>query len=75
MTAPWELHGAGCGGALLDTSPWQDCRRLPLRGEAHVRAICGLQHVYATAERQRGPAVDLIAAPVMLADPYGGRPA
>lgn len=51
---------------------WQERERMLDRGEAHVGFICGLPYVL-RADRPEPP-VELLAAPVMAAPRYAGRP-
>src|SRR5688500_11258818 len=52
--------------------PWWERERQLDRGEAHLGAICGLP--YAWKADRPAPALELLAAPVMLARRYRGRP-
>jgi len=53
---------------FVDDEPWQERERRLDRGEIHVAWICGLPYV------RRAESVTLLAAPIMAAPRYGGRP-
>src|SRR4029453_9213036 len=53
---------------LLDQVPWQAREQALHRGQAQLGAVCGLQYVRAEH------ALELLGAPVMRGQRYGGRP-
>ncbi|HTE18373.1 MAG TPA: PhnD/SsuA/transferrin family substrate-binding protein [Armatimonadota bacterium] len=58
--------------ASVDHVPWQEREWMLDRGEAHLGFFCGLYYVR-KVERP-DPALELLAAPVMRGERYGGRP-
>src|SRR5579871_5844511 len=53
--------------------PWQVAEQRLYCGDAHLGVVCGLQYVFAH-DRAEQPGVELLAAPVMAAARYAGRP-
>ena len=53
--------------------PWQAAEQRLYRGDAQLGVVCGLQYVLAH-DRAEEPGVELLAAPVMAAARYAGRP-
>src|SRR5262245_2086449 len=58
--------------ALVDDIPWRDRLRRLARGRIHVGWMCGLPYTRLAARIP--PGVELLAAPVMKARRYRGRP-
>jgi phosphonate transport system substrate-binding protein len=56
----------------IDDLPWQERERMLEHGQAEIGAICGA--VYVRLVTQPSPPVQLLAAPVMYAARYQGRP-
>jgi phosphonate transport system substrate-binding protein len=53
---------------LVEDVPWQQRAAMLRRGEAHLGVVCGLQYVLWRSD------LELVAAPVMLGERYGGLP-
>src|SRR5215218_1827059 len=58
--------------ACVDDQPWQERERMLEHGQAAIGAICGA--VYVRLAAQPAAPVQLLAAPVMRAARYQGRP-
>src|SRR4051812_6255343 len=58
---------------LVDDVAWQAAEQCLYRGEAHLGVVCGLQYINAV-DRGARAGVTLLAAPVMRAPRYAGRP-
>jgi phosphonate transport system substrate-binding protein len=55
----------------VDALPWRERENLLDAGAAHLGVVCGLPYLWKT---RRGAGLDLLAAPVMRCERYGGRP-
>jgi phosphonate transport system substrate-binding protein len=66
--AEYLSQHAGVRATLVTDVPWQEQERLLDQGQAEVGFICGLPYIRKVAQ------VELLAAPVMQAARYQGRP-
>src|SRR5215213_4976465 len=72
MLAGYLARRVGQPITTLEDLPWQERECLLERGEADLGAVCGAQYV--RMARQLVAPVQLLAAPVMRAERYQGRP-
>ena len=62
----------GIATEFVDGISWRERERQLDAGEIHVCWLCGLPYVWKADRRAR--AIELVAAPVMVAERYGGQP-